>query len=74
MECQPGRAYKVLKTMGAQPGDCTDSNTFTLAQHESESLTTEESAERIASYFAHISQEFPPLDVRALPHRVQTKL
>ena len=74
MDCQPGRAYKILNKMGAQPGDCTDSNTFTLARHESESLTTEESAERIASFFAHISQEFPPLDVQALPRRVQMKL
>ena len=60
--------------MGAQPGDCTDSNTFTLPQYESESLSAEESAERIASYFAHISQEFPPLSVQSLPHRVQEKL
>ena len=60
--------------MGAQPGDCTDSNSFTLQQHESESLSSEESAERIASYFSHISQEFPPLSVQSLPPRVQSKL
>ena len=30
MECKPGQAYSVLKRMGAQPGDCIDSNTFTL--------------------------------------------
>ena len=74
MDCQPGRAYRILNKMGAQPGDCTDSNSFTLQQYESESLTAEESAERIASYFAHISQKFPPISVQSLPPHVQSKL
>ena len=60
--------------MAVQPGDCTDSKTFTLPEHESESLTEEESAERIASHFALISQELPPLDEEYVPTRVQTKL
>ena len=60
--------------MGAQPGDCIDSNTFTLPGHESENLTEQESAERIAEHFAQISNEFPPLDINCLPSRVQTKL
>ena len=55
-------------------GDCIDSNTFTLPGHEDENLTEEQSAERIADFFAHISQEFPPLDVKLLPLRVQHKL
>ena len=46
--------------MGAQPGDCVDSNTFTLPQHENNNFTEEESAERIAEYFAHISQLWVP--------------
>ena len=25
-ETKPGQAYKILKNMGAQPGDCTDDN------------------------------------------------
>ena len=58
----------------AQLGDCIDSNTFTLPSHESESLTAEQSAERIASYFSQISQEFPPLDIMRLPTHVQRKL
>ena len=72
MESQPGRAYKILNRMGAQPGDCVDSNTFTLPEHEH--LSEEDSAERIASYFANISQEYPPLDVKLLPPHVQRKL
>ena len=74
MECRPGQAYSVLKKMGAQPGDCIDSNTFTLPNHESQSLTDEQSAECIADFFAEISQEFPPLDKNLLPPRVQSKL
>ena len=73
-ESNPGKAYSVLKKMGAQPGDCVDLNTFTLPNHESENLTIEESAERIATHFAQISQEFEPLDVKCLPNYVQTKL
>ena len=73
-ETNPGQAYRILKRLGAQPGDCTDSNAFTLPSHSEENLTTEESAERIADYFSAISREFSPLDVSNLPARVQTKL
>ena len=74
MESRPGQAYNVLKKMGAQPGDSVDSNIFTLPTHESLGLTPEQSAERIADYFAKISQEFQPLDLEKLPTRVQGKL
>ena len=73
-ESNPGQAYATLKKLGAQPGDCSDTNTFTLPSHESESLTEEESAERIATHFAEISNELPALDINSLPARVQTKL
>ena len=74
MESKPGQAYNILKRMGAQPGDCIDSNTFTLPAHEEENLSDEQSAERIASHFAAISQEFPPLDTNSLPAHVKEKL
>ena len=32
-ESQPGKAYSTFKSMGAQPGDSTDNNTFTLPNH-----------------------------------------
>ena len=51
--------------MGAKPGDCIDANTFTLPEHES--LSDEQSAERIAPQFAAVSQHYPPLDVHSLP-------
>ena len=69
-DTNPGQAYNILKKLGAQPGDCIDSNTFTLPSHESEGLSEEQSAERIAEHFAEISQEFPPLNI--LPPNVQT--
>ena len=73
-EKNPGQAYSILKRLGAQPGDCTDSNGFTLPSHLEDNLTEEQSAERIATHFAEISQQFPPLDTALLPERVQSKL
>ena len=60
-ETDPGHAYRILKKMGAQPGDCSETNTFTLPNHEAEGLSAEQSAERMAQHFAEISQQFPPL-------------
>ena len=74
IDTNPGQAYSILKRMGAQPGDCTDDNTFTLPEHASRNLTNEESAELIANHFAEISQEFPPLNVDLLPERVKIEL
>ena len=73
-DTNPGQAYRILKRLGAQPGDCTDNNTFKLPSHSAENLTNQESAERIASYFSAISQEFSPLDLNKLPARVRCKL
>ena len=73
-EAKPGQAFGVLKRLGAQPGDCTDSNTFSLPVHESESLSPQQCAESIAQHFAAISQEFPPLSLDLLPGRVQDKI
>ena len=42
-EEQPVVAYKCLKKLGAQPGDCLDENSFTLLNHLEQGLTTEES-------------------------------
>ena len=73
-DAKPGQAFSVLKRLGSQPGDCLDGSTFTLPEHENESLTEQQSAERIADHFASISQEFPPLSINHLPNRVQNKL
>ena len=73
-EANPGQAFSVLKKMGAMPGDCIDSNTFSLPNHETEMLSDQQSAEKIAEHFSAISQEFPPLDTETLPARVKSKL
>ena len=73
-ESKPGQAYKILKDMGAQPGDCTDSHTFSLPSHQTENLSDLQSAERIAQHFAAIISEYKPLDISALPERVKVNL
>ena len=60
--------------MGAQPGDCTDDQTFSLPDHQEQNLTDEECAERIGKHFAAISKEYPPITINLLPERVKTKL
>ena len=74
MTTNPGKAYSILKKMGAAPGDCIESNTFTLPTHVSEGLTDEQSAEAIASHFAAIIQEYPPLNIQKLPSWVLIQL
>ena len=66
-EDDPGKAYRCLKMMGAQPGDYLDEGTFTLSSHSDNNLSAEESIERIAQHFAKISQEFEPLHYDLLP-------
>ena len=73
-ETQPGKAYKVFKSMGARPGDCTDNGTFSLPNHQNENLTDQECAEKIAEHFASISGEYAPADVEKLPERVKSRL
>ena len=70
----PGKAYATLKRMGAQPGDELDDGTFSLIEHLEANLTSKESVEKIAEHFSQISQEYPPLNIQALPQQVQNKL
>ena len=71
---QPGKAFRILKTMGAQPGDCADDNSFHLPCHQELKLTDQQCAEKIAEHFAAISKEFAPLSLNLLPERVKVKL
>ena len=74
-ESKPGKAFSALKRLGAQLGDCVDEvNTFTLPCHDDQNFSSKKSAEVIASHFAAISQEFPPLKVESLPVRVKNCL
>ena len=71
-ESNPGGAYSILKKMGAMPGECEVSSSFTLPSHEN--LSPHEAAEKIAEHFSLISREFPPLSTEMLPQRVTKKL
>ena len=70
MEANPGKAYTILKRLGAQPGDRVDACSFEIEEHVSLGLTAAESADRIAQKFADISQEFPAISTKDLPTRV----
>ena len=70
----PGKAFKILKRMRAPPGECDDEGAFTFLNHSEENLSTKESIERIANFFAQISQEYSPLNHELLPSRVKMKL
>ena len=69
-ESAPGKAYRILKRLGAQPGDKLDTGIFEIPEHISLGLTAAQSADRIAQKFSEISQEFPPLKIDHLPDRV----
>ena len=62
IKCDPTKANKQLKKLASRPGDCSDANTFQIQSHIDEGLTDQESADRLATFFAQISQEFLPLD------------
>ena len=47
--------------MSSRPGEDT-SSTFSLQTHIDESLTPQQSAERIVKYFSKISQEYTPIE------------
>ena len=70
LETQPGKAYGVLKRLGAQPGETVDAGSFELPEHVSLGLTAQQSADRIAQKFADISQEYPAINLESLDTRV----
>ena len=73
-EDDPGKAYRSLRKMASQPGDCAEDDSFELQSHLEDNLSAEESIEKIANHFSKISQEFPPLQIDLLPKEVQDKL
>ena len=70
----PRKAYRVLKRMGAPPGENQEEGMFKLANHQAENLSDQESVDRIANHFSKISEEYPPLDVELLPQEIKKKL
>ena len=73
-DANPAKANKMLKRLGAQPGDSTDEGNFSLPEHEKLGLTAAQSADKIAQNFADISQEYPPIEIARLPQRVQVEI
>ena len=73
-ESKPGKAFAVLKKMGAEPGDQLEDGSFTLIEHLESKLKDKESADKIANHFASISQEYSPLDMTKLPKHVKERL
>ena len=43
LDSDPGKAYKTLKRLGAQPGENLDDGSFTLPQHVRDGLTNKQS-------------------------------
>ena len=70
----PGKAYKLLRRMGAPPGGSEDEGAFKLQNHCTANLSPEESLEKIANFFSQISQEYEALNTNLLPERVKVKL
>ena len=60
MNSQPGLAYRVLKWMGAQPGENNEYGSFELPEYVSLGLSAAQCADRLAQAFTDIRQEFPP--------------
>ena len=68
---KPGKAYRLLRKLGARPGEDEEDATFMLPEHTELNLSPEQSADRIADHFASVSQEFDPVNISRLPSRVQ---
>ena len=73
-EVQPGRAYNIFETMGAQPGDCIDDPSVSLPDHLRKNLSDEQFAERLSEIFAAMSGEYTPLSESLLPDKVKFRL
>ena len=74
MQAKPGQAYKMLKRLGARPGENPEDGAFILPEHDKLGLSAAESADKLAQTFADISQEYPPLIIENLPERTQDLL
>ena len=62
----------MLKRLGARPWYCDKINGFSLPSHTN--LSPLQSSKVIADLFSQISQEYPPMDITTVPHRVKDKL
>ena len=70
LEGKRGSSYAALCKLGTNDSEASGT-TFVLPNHVEENLTSQQSAERIASYFSSISQEYEPLQLDHLPPNIQ---
>ena len=68
---KPGKAYTVLKKLGARPGEFEELSSFDLQNHVDQNFTPKQSADAIANHFAAVSQKFPAFNINSLPLRVR---
>ena len=62
-----------MKTIGSRLGECEAPN-FSIPSHIEEELSPTEIANRLASHFSAISQEYPPIDIDTIPQEFKVRL
>ena len=71
-EGKRGNSYSALRKLDYGTQNCKQS--FSLPNYEEEDLSPAQSAERLASYFSSISQEFEPINSDEFPPWIKEKL
>ena len=64
-------SYSALRILGVRDSEANSFGHFDLPDHQENNLTSQQSAEKIATYFSAISQEYSPLDISSLPPNVR---
>ena len=72
-EGKRGSSYSSLKKLSMAPGEGPTTG-FQLPVYVEEGLSGQESVERIADFFAQVSQEYAPLNIKNLPPNVRSHL
>ena len=73
LEGKRGCSYAGLKKLSMAPGDSSEIG-FQLPNHVEQDLSSKESVEVIADFFAQVSQEYSPLNIQDLPINVRAHL
>ena len=71
---KPGKAHKILKKLGAKPGEDRDSTEYKIPEFKDQGLTNKQIADRVGQFFADISQQYKPLSVHNLPPPVKAAI
>ena len=71
---KPGKAHKILKKLGAKPGEDKDSTEYEIPEFKDRGLTNEQIANCIGDFFAQISQQHNPLNILNLQPLVKAAI